>query len=600
MLVVFDNAEHVLDVSAQLIDQLIGSCEALTVLVTSREPLGVDGERVCVVSPLDPSTDAVDMFRDRVGDSSGHAGQDSQSVEDLCRRLDGMPLAIELAAARARSMSSRDLLARLDDRFRLLRTPGRGRPQRHHTLQAAIDWSYDLLRAEDRRVFDRLGVFPSSFDLIAIEQICSDDDLDVHDIDDVLTSLVDKSMVVTETTTAGIRYRLLESMRQYARDRLADHRDEPALQDRHAAYYCQLAARARVEFEGTENTTGRLRFEHEWDNLRAALSWAVARHDSRTAAAIVESAFWYAYWGLIHEHADWTDQVVALPGVGAPIHGIAGMWALIRGQTGDALQHAEAGLERAPSPDHVDTAVCWLAAATSLWYLGRLGGLRRAIDQWRVVADAIGSPWLVALSCANAANLLAGLGDATAAPSAEHARWAARPLHNESIDAYVDWSNGYVSATERRFDDAIRWNRRAADAAERSGNRFVAGISALNIALHSRRAGRPIDAHRESLQRLYQARDWLNIWPIIESLGELCTELGDVKTGAALLGHLQAHRQFGFLASSARRVATIEKIELHPAGARWMAHGAALDRHELVALACQSLDGIGDPYDADR
>ncbi len=599
VLVVFDNAEHLLDVSAQLIEHIIAGCGELTVLVTSREPLGVDGERVWTVSPLDP-VEGVELFRDRAGVTAGHAGDDPRSVEALCRRLDGMPLAIELAAARAHSMSPHDLLARLDDRFRLLRTPGRGRPERHRTLQAAIDWSYDLLRVEEQRVFDRLGIFPGSFDLLAVEQICDDRDLDTDDVDDVLSSLVDKSMVVPEATAAGIRYRLLESVRQYARDRLAGHPDEWARHDRHAAHYRHVAARARAEFEGSENTAGRIRFEHDWDNLRAAVSWATARHDGPGASAIVEASFWYAYWGLNHEHADWTDQILPLPDIGPPIHGIAGMWALIRGQTADALRHAEAGLERATAQDHVDTALCWLALACSLYYLGRVSGLRSAIDRWRLVADAIGTPWLVALSCANAANLLAELGDATAATNAERARWVAWPLHNDSIDAYVHWSNGSVSALERRFDDAIQWNRRAADAADRAGNHFVASTSALMTALHSRRSGQPLVAHRDSLRRLYHTRDWLNIWPLIQSLAELLVELDDVEAAGVLLGHLHVHRQSGYPANGARRDATIRELDRHPDAARWRARGAALNRHELIAFAFESLDSRLDPSPAGR
>ncbi len=423
ILVVIDNAEHVLDATAELLRRIVRGCDGLTVLVTSREPLTIDGERVWVVPPLDPVLEGVELFQDRVGAvDAADAGDNRAIVEALCRKLDGIPLAIELAAARARSMTPADLLARLGDRFRLLRMVGRDRVERHQTMQAAVDWSYQLLRLEEQQVFDRLAGFPESFDLAAAEQVCLDGRLDEFDIDDLLGSLVDKSMVVAEAGAGGIRYRLLETLRQYGRDRLEDHGQMAAVQDRHIAHYRVVASKARADYEGTANAAGHARLESEWDNLRAALGWAIARQDAAAATAIVEASFWYAYWGLNHEHGDWADHVLALPGAGISVHGVAGMWALIRGETSDGLHHGQLGLEKAPFPGHPGTALCWMAVANSHWYLGDQAEAGLAIEKCRLVAEAGDDAWIIGMASANAANLLVGFDNAAAAASAERAR----------------------------------------------------------------------------------------------------------------------------------------------------------------------------------
>ncbi len=245
MLLILDNCEHVLDPVVQLVRAIVAACPTVTIIATSREPLGVDGEIVVRIASLDERY-GVELFVNRAvsADSSFHPSDaDLGSIASICRRLDGIPLAIELAAARIRSLSPTDLLARLDDRFRLLRGAGRGGLERHQTLRATVAWSYQLLAQDSQLLFDRLSVFAGTFDLAAAEAICGDDVIDEYDIVDLLGDLVDKSMVIAVRSDRGTRYRLLETLRQYGEERLDDRGETAVLRDAHLAHFVGLVGR---------------------------------------------------------------------------------------------------------------------------------------------------------------------------------------------------------------------------------------------------------------------------------------------------------------------------------------------------------------------
>ena len=235
LLLVIDNCEHVLGPVTDLVRAIVSGVASVTVLATSREPLGVSGERVVSVPSL-ASADAVSLFflfcdrAEAANEAVRFDDADLAVVTELCARLDGIPLAIELAAARIRSLTARDLLARLDDRFRLLRGSGRGGLERHQTLRATVAWSYQLLADAERLLFDRLSVFSGGFDLRGVEAVCADDAIDVDDVFDLLDSLVDKSMITVDRSGDTARYRLLETLRQYGEERLGDR-----ARNRHAA-----------------------------------------------------------------------------------------------------------------------------------------------------------------------------------------------------------------------------------------------------------------------------------------------------------------------------------------------------------------------------
>ncbi len=290
VLLLLDNCEHVIDACARLADLLLHSAPGLKILATSRAPLNISGETSYPVPPLalpDPARpalpgalaqyEAVRLFSERavaVQPTFAVTNANAPAVAQICTHLDGIPLAIELAAARSRLLSPEQIAARLSDRFHLLTGGSRASLPRQQTLQAAIDWSYDLLSAAEQALFNRLAVFAGSFSLEAVEAICADDDkVPSAHVLDLLGALVDHSLVVVQEREAEMRYTLLETVRQYAQEKLYAYGEWPALQDRHLAYYRKLAE------EGEPHTwSGRpewmARFEREYDNFRLAINFA--------------------------------------------------------------------------------------------------------------------------------------------------------------------------------------------------------------------------------------------------------------------------------------------------------------------------------------
>jgi predicted ATPase/class 3 adenylate cyclase len=308
LLLVLDNCEHLLDEAEALAEAVLGSCPRVRVLATSREALEAAGERVVRVRSLDspePSTTgeellgsaAVQLFCDRASDAGatgGWSGVQWSAVGEICRRVDGIPLAIELAAARVVSMSPTDIAAHLDERFRLLTGKRRGRVERHQTLRATVEWSYQLLETDDRTVFNRLGVFAGTFDAVAASAVVGDDDLDRWRIMDSISSLVAKSMLVAEDGPDGTtRYAMNETLRQFARERLEETDDADRWRRRHAEHYATFAESAGLGFRGRDEALWTARFVSDRDNVWMAGGWALDRDEpaDRELAVRIVAAF---------------------------------------------------------------------------------------------------------------------------------------------------------------------------------------------------------------------------------------------------------------------------------------------------------------------
>jgi len=255
LLVVFDNCEHVIDQTAALAETLAGTVPGLRLIATSREPLGVPGEVLVPVGPLALPA-AAELFADRARAVRPGFTADERTrpvIDDICRRLDGLPLAVELAAARLRSLTLATLAERLDDRFRLLTGGARTALPRQQTLRAVVDWSYDLLFEDERRLFARLAAFTGGCDLAAAEAICADDQVLAGEILDVLSRLVDKSLVTGPGAGGEARFSQLQTLWQYGRDRLGESGEADAMRARHGAYYRQMAQDAH---DGLRGATG--------------------------------------------------------------------------------------------------------------------------------------------------------------------------------------------------------------------------------------------------------------------------------------------------------------------------------------------------------
>ncbi len=277
-LVVLDNAEHVLGPCAQLAQALLGAAPKLCILVTSREPLGVPGELTWRVPSLADDA-ATRLFVDRAGQvrpGFGAEGSDAEAVRQICRRLDGLPLAIELAAARVRMMPPARIAAALDDRFRLLTGGDRTVLPHQQTLETSVAWSHDLLDDPERVLLRRLSVFAGGFTLQAAEHVCSDDAVDRFAVLDLLTHLVDKSLVQADVDDPEGRYRLLETIRFFAGARLSESGESDRFRDRHRDYFLALAEQAEPELVKADGPAWLDRLQREWDNLSAAADWCEA------------------------------------------------------------------------------------------------------------------------------------------------------------------------------------------------------------------------------------------------------------------------------------------------------------------------------------
>lgn len=305
-LLVLDNCEHVIDAAAELTELLLSTAPGLRVLATGQQPLGLAGEAVFLVEPL-PSVDAVRMFMERAAAATPgfprdpHAPDESerQAVAEICVRLDGIPLALELAATRVRALGVKGLAARLNDRFRVLTFGQRRAPARQQTLRAVIDWSWELLSAPERIVLRRLGAHSDGCDLDAAEAVCAGDGVTRDEVLDLVTRLVDRSLVVVVDGPAGPRYRLLESVAAYATEQLHEMEDFTAVRDRQLRHYRALAEHAEPHLRGAAQQIWLARLDAEAGNLRTALDEALRRAGTGDPEEAVRLTTALAWWWLL-------------------------------------------------------------------------------------------------------------------------------------------------------------------------------------------------------------------------------------------------------------------------------------------------------------
>ncbi len=319
VLLVLDNCEHLIEACAQLANTLLRTAPDLKILTSSREPLGINGETTYPVPSLsfpgDPLSteasgnansvealarfEAVRLFVDRaqrVQPTFAVTPANAPALAEICRRLDGIPLALELAAARVKSLTLEQIAQRLDDRFRLLTGGSRTAMPHHQTLQATIEWSYGMLSKEERILFERLAVFAGGWTLEAAEHICEGADLTLGDVLDLLMRLVDKSLVVVDQSRDAARYHFLDTIRQYARDKFStlDETDRTRICDQHLAYFLAFVREMDQTVRGTEQEAGLVQLDRELDNVRAALAWSAGTNnvDAEMGLALALWRYW--------------------------------------------------------------------------------------------------------------------------------------------------------------------------------------------------------------------------------------------------------------------------------------------------------------------
>ena len=357
-----DNCEHVLDAVADLVEEISSTCTRVVVLATSREGLALDGERMFAVPVLAApaadadlasvgASDAVQLFVERARAADADFVLDAangSAVGQVCRRLDGVPLAIELAAARVTSMSPAELASALDRRFDLLAGGRRRAVKRQQTLRATIDWSYDLLDESQQRLLARLAVFAGGCTREAAEAICAGGPVEGRAVLGLLTDLVDRSLVVAERGSLETRYRLLETIREYGEERLVEHDETDALCDRHARHYAEYALRCNDELWGPEQIKWGARMAADGENILAAFAHVVDTHDLDLAISLLESTSLFpVQTGYVLTLP--VEPVLAAPGVehhpSYPLVLMAAAYAAqVRGEASLALEYSDAAL----------------------------------------------------------------------------------------------------------------------------------------------------------------------------------------------------------------------------------------------------------------
>jgi predicted ATPase/DNA-binding SARP family transcriptional activator len=501
LLLVFDDCEHLIEPSAALARTLLLHCPKLRILATSREPLGIAGEHVWPVPPIAPH-EAVQLFAERaaaVDPNFALTKDNTPTVDEICRRLDGIPLAIELAAARVRVLTPEQIAAKLEDRFAILTGGARSAIPRHRTLRAAIDWSFALLSEQEQTLLARLSVFAGGFSLDAAEAVC-DASLDL------LTGLVDKSLVVTSNRRGGVRYSLLDTIRQYAAERVTNAGE---LRRRHALAFLDIARDAKSELmAGIAAHLDRLDPDH--DNVRAALAWSL-EHEPDAIALPLGAAFrWYWYYRIL-----WSEGLRWLTRV----------------------------LDRSPAAASPDRAGVLAGAGTFTGYIGDVDAGRRLLEEAETMWRAIGDERELALTLSAHAQLLANAGELEAAQErATESVALARKAGSEYEVAYC-LTNAAAFVAQRRGD--LEDADRALEEAEAiwSPTKHPLGLPfVLNArALLALRRGDPAAAERFARAALHETRPRHELWFSARSLRILAfTSKDDLPRAARLLGAANA------------------------------------------------------------
>ena len=480
VLLVLDNAEHLLEGCARLVDYILRRSDHVAVLVTSRERLGVAGELTYRVPSLTvPGTnealtpervssyEGVSLFVDRaklVRPDFDVTAKNVSAIASICARLDGMPLAIELAAPRLRSMSVDELSERLDQRFALLTDGSRAALPRHRTLRSTIDWSYDLLADVEQTMLRRVSVFAGGWTLAAAEQVCTGDAIETHDVIDLLGSLADKSLVATTEHQGATRYWLPETIRQYAQHRLREGRYESECRSRHLAAFVAFAEEAHPELRGPNQRTWLDRLEAEHDNFRAALSWSVSADADlglRLAAAL--GRFW-AFRSHLAEGRTWLTRLLdAVPSTSRTSHrasalSMAGYMAMV--QRDHAVAEVFCGQAMVLARELNDLRQL-ATVATNLSYVlieeARFAEAEPILQESITVCRAIGDRERLAITLSNFGVVVRALGD----------RAAARAAFEESLASARDTGSRHMVATvldTLARDALLQGNQEAAEA----------------------------------------------------------------------------------------------------------------------------------------
>ena len=594
-LLVLDNVEQVLDGAAGFISELRASCPALAVLSTSREILRLDGEQVWTLDPLDVELEAPELFvRHAVTVDPDFRPDDHRAViGEICRALDGLPLAVELAAAQLSSMTIDELASRLDQRFRVLRDDARS--DRQSTLAATVRWSHDLLDPSERRLFDKLSIFQGGFDVDGARSVLDPGDRDV-DVARILENLADRSMLVRSRRSPG-RFEMLETLRHLGDRHLADRGERSSTRNAHLDHVVDLSSEISSRCYGADWSAGIARLVVEWDNIRSAVNWAIDTQRHSDVDRLLRDLFFICRWTVETEpatwvrrstggHADGVDGGVGEIVSGAPArlhvahsHFVAGDHRAALAANIDALEH-----RATPS----DRSWARYFAVVELRLLGRSG---EGLDMADVmVSDAPPRQVEEAMQSSLRAVVAneAGLLDTAEADSAiERCAVLAAETGNPVAIGQVAFHRGLVahaggdpSSASRWFDDALAIAREH-EIRALSGDVLTAQVYAPGYS--------GLVASRRALEYWRRDRDVGNEFVVLEAAGINLAEVGRIEASAVILGNLDLDGR-RLVSSTDRRAAATRVIATQPQADVWRARGGELTRLELLEYAREAIE----------
>ncbi len=597
-LLVIDNCEHVLSAVAELVTAVLSRTAHVDVLATSRERLGIDGEHRVPVGPLptppwdDPTAPSVVLFIDRaraVRPDFSLASGDMAAVSELCRRVDGLPLAIELAAAQVVSSSPSEILDAITDRLGGL-ADARRTVQRHRTLDALFRWSYDLLAPAEQQAFERLSVFAGGCTAEMARAVAGADASN-------LMALVECSLV-TARFEGSTRFSMLEPVREFAETRLAARGDLHEARARFARWVVDFAENANAGLCGPDEVDWRAAFNEEFANLRAAHLWCL-EHDPESCIRLAGSMYRFIWSGAPSEVSTWAGQAVSrFPEVSHPrlpaAYAAAALGRSLRGDLAGARILAEKGIAN-DAGDPVTTRFAWEALGDIETWLGNFDGAMPLFDRAAELARRAGDDHQAAISLFDRAVCPAYCGRVDEAIEACDALSSlVTAVKNPSLDAWSDYINGEVRL-DRAPVQALTYLRQSAAAGRRIGNRVIVGAAGLSVVSCEARVGDPNEAlaqYGEIIDHWQRDGSWNMVWTTLRTLVELLTRLRRDADAARLYGAMEASTTAAPLAGAdaariAEAVATVRGRLGDSRFEGFRTEGAALSDDEAVAYALQ-------------
>ncbi len=522
-LLVIDNCEHLLDACAQLATGIRRACAEVRILATSRERLGVDGEVVYRVPSLSLPKDsaspdrlmnyeAVRLFAERSRSclpSFELTDANASAVGEVCRQLDGIPLAIELAAARVRVLTVEQIASRLRDRFHLLTTGSRVALPRHQTLESLVSWSVEMLSEDERLLLGRLSVFSGGWTFEAAESVCSFNGIEAREVLDLLSAIVDKSLVIYDERADRSRYRLLETVRDYSRKFLLPEQDLEMLRDRHLRYFVDLAERIEARTgAATEQAWWLDRLESDQDNVRAALEWSRRGEETaELALRLAASSFWYWY---------------------------------LHGYLTEGSARLEESLQRAKDAPPGIRAKAMCGAGYIAYFLGERERARTLVNQGIVILREVGDRWYLAVALNLLGNISLYDGDfVTAKSAAVEGLGLAREQGNQLFVAFGVFLLGLQSYLEGDLKHAEDLVGESVALWRRTGSQQLVANALVRLGDVQQRAGRPNDAaasYCESLDHARQIGSMITIARSLQGLAGVCAATAQLEKAARLLG----------------------------------------------------------------